>query len=164
MSIKENMARLSFGTTLLLKSYKEKVLGDGYLQLTLSQYFYLRAIGNNSEPTPGALADMLGVSRPTVTAMLAKLERLGFLTKKRSTRDKRVFRIILTKKGERISKADHAAYTDLLELLDKRLDDKEKAMLESLMEKMADLALEAAGLNPHDANGIVLPLRERRPG
>lgn len=145
MSLKEDLAKVSFGFSLMLKQYKDRILGEEFQGLTVGQYMYLRAIGTMDDPTPGALADRLKLSRPTITITLGKLEHLGYLTKEHSAKDGRFTRILLTEKGRKISEADHFAYDAFIALLHKRLSKEEYKAFESIAGKLADAALDAAG-------------------
>lgn len=49
--------------------------------------------------TPSELADRLGVEPPTVTNMLSRMEKAGFLERCRDLRDARCTRVYLTQKG-----------------------------------------------------------------
>lgn len=145
MPAQDDLAKIAFGFSVMLKRYKDEILGDDFQKLTIHQYFYLRAIGNMDDPTPGALAEALKLSRPTVTIALGKLEKLGFLTKERSDKDARFTRLVLTEKGEKISKADYAAYDTFLAKLREKLTEEESEMLIAIMGKLADSALESIG-------------------
>ena len=68
-------------------------------------------LGRRPGPNPGVLQSRLrktlGVSRPTVSRMLASLEGLGLLVRKRCERDRRQLRVTLTALGRSlIRKAD----------------------------------------------------------
>lgn len=49
--------------------------------------------------TPSELADRLGVEPPTVTNMLSRMEKAGYLERCRDTRDARCTRVYLTQTG-----------------------------------------------------------------
>ena len=49
--------------------------------------------------TPFLLAELLGVSKPMITAHLTDLAKKGYITKKQSLEDKRVFYVLPTEKA-----------------------------------------------------------------
>ena len=55
--------------------------------------------GREGPHTPVMLADLLGVSKPMITAHITSLERKGYITKVPSTQDKRVYHILPTNKA-----------------------------------------------------------------
>ena len=55
--------------------------------------------GRPGPHTPAVLAQMLGVSKPMITALLASLSENGYITKEPSMDDKRVYFIRPTKKA-----------------------------------------------------------------
>ena len=52
--------------------------------------------------TPSELADRLGVEPPTITNMLSRMEKAGFLERCRDPRDARCTRVHLTGKGREL--------------------------------------------------------------
>jgi DNA-binding MarR family transcriptional regulator len=76
--------------------------------LNPAQWEALRYIAraNQYSLTPGALAEYLGATRGTVSQTLISLENKGLVTRGRCTRDRRVMRLSLTGKGERLLARD----------------------------------------------------------
>ena len=67
--------------------------------------------------TPLKLAELLGVSKPMITAHLTTLVKLGYITREQSTQDKRVFFVLPTKKARDLveaAKQDMNRQMDLL--------------------------------------------------
>lgn len=63
------------------------VLGHG---VTLPQMILLRILVAKKRATPKELADILGVTPGNITGLVANLERTGFITRTRDTKDRRV--------------------------------------------------------------------------
>lgn len=55
------------------------------------------------EPTPTALAEALKLSKPSVSAIVNRFVKEGYVRKERSTLDRRSFHIQLTEKGQAIA-------------------------------------------------------------
>jgi DNA-binding MarR family transcriptional regulator len=67
--------------------------------LTMKQIVYLDTIARMQAPTFSDLAKQLGVSKPSVTAIVHKLVQNGYVQKVQSAEDKRTFHILMTEKG-----------------------------------------------------------------
>ncbi|EQB03983.1 DNA-binding MarR family transcriptional regulator [Sphingobium wenxiniae] len=59
--------------------------------LTPSQWLVLREIDSRDSATPGTIANALQFSQATITAIVDRLQELGFVQRQRSERDKRQF-------------------------------------------------------------------------
>lgn len=156
MDIEDSFVALSFLLSAMLKNYKKKHLGEQYLKLTISQFFYLRAIEYLGQPTFTELAAAMRVSKPTVTIAVTKLVELGFVSKVISSIDRRVSNIRLTKTGQKLARSEHEAYRDYLRKLAACLTDPEKANLESIMGKATKTAFKCAGLKADDNKSMWL--------
>lgn len=67
-------------------------------KLTYNSILYLDIIdAHPGEYTASNIADMLHVARPSVTQKLNELEKMGYITKKRSKTDKRIYYLYVSK-------------------------------------------------------------------
>lgn len=87
-------ANLAFG-----RAYKP-ILGK--LGLTYTQYVILVALGEEDDQTVGVLGKKLFLESNTLTPILKKLEREGFIHRKRDLADERQVRVGLTQAGRRL--------------------------------------------------------------
>ena len=87
-------ANLAFG-----RAYKP-ILGK--LGLTYTQYVTLVALGEEDDQTVGGLGEKLFLESNTLTPILKKLEREGFIHRKRDPADERQVRVALTQAGRRL--------------------------------------------------------------
>lgn len=71
--------------------------------------------------TPLMLAELLGVSKPMITAHLTDLSKKGYIEKQQSPEDKRVFYVLPTKKALELVKSAKADLNQHLEQLDKEM-------------------------------------------
>jgi len=62
----------------------------------------LSAIANDRKTTPAALAKFIGIDGAAITRHLDRLEKQGLLVRERSTTDRRVVNLKLTRKGSRL--------------------------------------------------------------
>ncbi|HAR63040.1 MAG: hypothetical protein DKM50_01450 [Candidatus Margulisiibacteriota bacterium] len=74
--------------------------------ITFNQWHYLEAIGNMEYPTFTTLSEKLGVTKPSTTAIVSKLIKMGYIFKQQSLVDKRVFYLYLTDKAKEILESE----------------------------------------------------------
>lgn len=70
--------------------------------LTMAQYLFLLEVHKSGEATLTTIARKLGCTKGNVTGLAARLERGGYLFRERSPVDRRVTRVRLTEKGQRV--------------------------------------------------------------
>lgn len=89
--------------TKLHKSCNIKVTEEiGMSELQLKQFGYVNIIGTREWVTYGDLADILGITKPSVTSIANKLIKLGIVAKHQCHNDGRVYYLKLTDKGQLI--------------------------------------------------------------
>jgi DNA-binding MarR family transcriptional regulator len=69
------------------------------LGLTYPQYLVLAALYDQDEQTVGSLGEKLFLDSSTLTPLLKRMERVGYLTRQRDPKDERQVRIRLTPRG-----------------------------------------------------------------
>jgi DNA-binding MarR family transcriptional regulator len=78
---------------------------SGLAELSMKQIVCLDTIARLERPTFSEMALQLQVSKPSVTAIIARLIQKGYVQKVPSDSDRRVSHILLTEKGRRLSEA-----------------------------------------------------------
>ncbi len=86
------------------KSYTKKLLEDGY-SVTAPQLEILRAVGENPGISLSELATLTRLHITTVEGYANRLNKKGFLAKKKDPGDSRRVIVRLAKEGEQIMKA-----------------------------------------------------------
>jgi MarR family transcriptional regulator, organic hydroperoxide resistance regulator len=69
-------------------------------QLTLGQYFILRELWQDDGLTQREISDRVSVMGPALTIVLDAMEERGFVTRVRSTEDRRRINVFVTEKGQ----------------------------------------------------------------
>jgi DNA-binding MarR family transcriptional regulator len=69
------------------------------LDLTYPQYLVMVALWTKDDETVGNLGDKLFLESSTLTPLLKRLERMGYITRNRDLADERQVRVSLTKAG-----------------------------------------------------------------
>ena len=82
------------------------------------------------------IADKIHRTRPTVTVLVDKLEKLGYLKREISQEDSRYTYIVLTKKGQDFKLIFEKISEDLNNLLYKNLTEQESNILDNLLQKI----------------------------
>ena len=82
------------------------------------------------------IADKIHRTRPTVTVLVDKLEKLGYIKREISQEDSRYTYIVLTKKGQDFKPIFEKISEDLNNLLCKNLTEQESNILDNLLQKI----------------------------
>lgn len=109
---------------------------EGFSDITMNQMHYLETIAALNEPSFGDLAERLGVTPPSVSAIVKKLIDHGYLTKSRSKEDGRVYYLHLTKKGIRFNQLHNEIHQILASRITGNLDQGEIKTLSGLLGKI----------------------------
>lgn len=106
--------------------------------LHYGQIFILISLWEKDSQTQKELADNISVSPPTVNKMIKSLERNGFISSQRCSKDIRSVRISLSQKGLEIRAEVEAAWLKLEQDIFSTLTETEKLILFQIMQKMKD--------------------------
>ena len=97
----------------------------GMSELQVNQLHYLKIIDRTVDITFGKFAEILNVTKPSVTEIINKLIKLDVVEKARCTRDKRIFYIKLTEKGRNIARVPFLAEQRVVDMMISALDNEE---------------------------------------
>lgn len=86
--------------------------------------------------TPLMLAEMIGVSKPMITAHIQALLRKGYIAKETSETDKRSFFVRPTEKGKTLAKEFEIKQTEFLKAVEKTIGESDFDELVFLLGKM----------------------------
>lgn len=131
-SIHEIVARLTRYFVEAVKQSEKDHLAD----ISMKQLFYIDMIDRLGNPTFGELSKSLGLSKPSITAIVQKLIRGGYIRKDRSTEDKRIFHIYLTEKGRQVCKLHEETHEQIIQNFQKYLSDAEMEQLFAILGKI----------------------------
>lgn len=110
---------------------------EGFSDITMNQMHYLETIGELESPTFGDLAEKLAVTPPSVSAIVKKLIKAGYLKKEQSQEDGRVYFLHLTKKGSRFNQLHNEVHQVLARTITENLSPEEIKNLAVLLGKIA---------------------------
>jgi len=99
--------------------------------VTITEAHMIEAVGeqNDEGTTVSDVASFLGVSMPTATVALKKLESKGFINKKPCDRDGRRMLISLTDMGKKINRAHNLFHRRMVKNISNQFPESEKDVL-----------------------------------
>ena len=114
----------------------EELKSNGADGLVPSHGDILVCLYQNDKMTMKEIADKINRTRPTVTVLVDKLEKLGYLKREISQNDNRYTYITLTKKGKDFKPVFEKISNKLNDMLYKNLSKDESDILENLLQKI----------------------------
>lgn len=122
-----NQAQYIFTTVRLIRGHvlkihanrvKKDIAGSKQQELTMTQRIAVMMIDERGPLTIKALADMLGISSPSASAMVDKLVSKGILSREQSREDRRKVKVSISpaaaKSIESVKQIALGAYVDLI--------------------------------------------------
>ena len=101
--------------------------------LSPQQNHTIEIVGDEGPIRMKPLADKLGVTTGTLTVMVDRLQKAGYVERKNDPDDRRAFNVVLTKKGKQTHQEHHAYHSKLAEDIAGSLSEKEaEAFVEAL--------------------------------
>lgn len=114
----------------------EELKNNGVEGLVPSHGDILVCLYKNNKMTMKDIANCIHRTKPTVTILVDKLEKLGYLKRAASDKDSRSTYVILTQKGEDFKATFDQISNNLNKMLNKNLSENEVKLLEELLNKM----------------------------
>lgn len=114
----------------------EELKNNGAEGLVPSHGDILVCLYKNGKMTMKDIANCIHRTKPTVTVLVDKLEKLGYLKREASDKDSRSTNIVLTQKGEDFQTTFEKISKNLNEMLYKNLSPEESELMEKLLRKV----------------------------
>lgn len=114
----------------------EELKNNGVEGLVPSHGDILVCLYKNNKMTMKDIANCIHRTKPTVTVLVDKLEKLGYLKRAASDKDSRSTYVILTQKGEDFKATFDQISNNLNKMLNKNLSENEVKLLEELLKRM----------------------------
>lgn len=113
-------------------------LRQGVLKnLTIQEIHTIALVGRLNRPRMSELAQRGHVTRGTMTVMVNKLVRKGYVKRILDAKDGRVVRVGLTPRGIEANRLHEAFHTETMERIVGVLDEREQRQLVKLMKRLA---------------------------
>lgn len=121
----------------LLTNYKKEMLESSNLpDVSMAVCHYIDAIALLGNTSMGELAKHMGYSKSSVTIMVDKLQKAGFVMKERDLDDQRVYHILLSDKGREVNQIRTMAYKQFIDHVARKLTPDERQTLTELLSKI----------------------------
>lgn len=114
----------------------EQLNSNGIDGLVPSHGDILAVLYADGKLTMKDIAEKIHRTKPTVTVLVDKLEKLGFVRREKSTDDYRVTFIVLTEKARTFKAVFEKISDDLNKMIYKNLSEDEAVILDRLLEKI----------------------------
>ncbi|KQC11875.1 MAG: hypothetical protein APR63_03660 [Desulfuromonas sp. SDB] len=119
-----------------IKLENEFAWGTPLADISVKKIHYITLVKEMEFPTITQLAKTLKVTKPTVTNTVSKLIHQGFINKKQDRKDRRIFHLFLTEKGESIYTKKKQASRYFAEKVFSCLDDQELKVIIDILNKV----------------------------
>ncbi|MGT2951273.1 MarR family transcriptional regulator [Streptococcus cuniculi] len=108
--------------------------GSRFKDISIKEMHTIDVIGDKDGVTPSDVARALMVTLGTVTTSLNNLERKGYIERIRSTKDRRVIHLHLTKKGRLVYRLHQRFHNEMVRQITSDMDEAEfKVMKKGLL-------------------------------
>ena len=114
----------------------EELKNNGAEGLVPSHGDILVCLYKNGKMTMKDIANSIHRTKPTVTVLVNKLEKLGYIKREASDEDNRSTNIVLTQKGEDFKVIFEKISNELNKMLYKNLSPEESELIEKLLRKV----------------------------
>ena len=114
----------------------EELRNNGAEGLVPSHGDILLCLYKNGKMTMKDIANCIHRTKPTVTVLVDKLEKLGYLKRESSDKDNRCTYIVLTQKGKDFKVIFEKISEELNKMLYKNLSSEESELIEKLLRKV----------------------------
>jgi DNA-binding MarR family transcriptional regulator len=120
-----------------LKCVKYETFGAEEAQkLSLHHFAYITAIQALGNPTFTDLAEKLNVTKPSVTAMVNKLIKEGYVRKQQSSEDRRIYHLYLDDKGKQLIEVERKGMMQFADRIRCALTEQEARQFAELLKKI----------------------------
>ncbi|HFI0450667.1 TPA: MarR family winged helix-turn-helix transcriptional regulator [Streptococcus suis] len=104
--------------------------------ISIKEMHTIDEIGDKKGATPSDIARALMVTLGTVTTSLNNLERKGYIERLRSTKDRRVVHLYLTKKGRLVYRLHQRFHNEMVKQITDGMDEAEYQVMKKGLYKL----------------------------
>ena len=125
------------------------------MELNPSQAGILFILNNQGRLSQRQLAEKIGITPPSMTVTLRKLEERGFITKEPDERDQRILRICLSEAGKECIEKIKSIMKDMEEILYRGFSVEERLLFQRLLLEMRENMLDSKDFKGMDFKTII---------
>ncbi len=126
----------------MARYYRLRIARHG---LTHTQFFLLIALYEGEGLSVGELARKIAVDKPTMTGLLDRMERDGFVRRQKDPKDRRAFRVYLTERAKALKEELLGIYEEVNGFFLSGLSEQERRSLEGILAKIEAMGEEVGG-------------------
>ena len=109
-----------------------------HVGVSRSDYDALEALDEHGSLTPGELGTLLSLTSGSVTALIDRLEKLGWASRNGHPEDRRKVVVTLTQRAWQIGQDELTPYLEAVDAAARQLSDDERAMVVGFLEDLVD--------------------------
>ena len=115
----------------ILKVEEEMLRGSTAMDLTINEMHLIESVGKCRDEgrTISSIAEDIGITLPSVTVAINKLQKKGYVEKIRGKADSRTVFVKLTKSGKRIDAAHRYFHENMVRSVVSQMNEEEKKAL-----------------------------------
>ena len=121
-----------------------------HVGVSRSDYDALEALDEHGSLTPGELGTLLSLTSGSVTALIDRLEKLGWASRNRHPDDRRKVIVTLTQKAWQIGQDELKPYLEAVDAAARRLGTDQRAVVVGFLDDLIDKVAHAP--RPKEAN------------
>lgn len=130
----------------ILRMEEQALKKSKTVSLSINEMHLIECVGKAPKEegiTVSEVAQALGITRPSATAAVNKLERKGYVTKESCRSDGRVVRVTLTREGRKVNAYHDFYHRQMVHRISDGLTDQEKECLLRGIRKLNDFFKES---------------------
>ena len=130
---------------------EEQLLSQSGQQLSISELHIIETVWQHREfgCSISDIAQEHQVTLPSMTIAIKKLEKKGYVLKRRSDTDGRVVYVVLTRMGEKVNSMHRYFHEHMIRAFIKGVDEEQKPVLLSALKNMASFIKHQLELSEH---------------
>jgi DNA-binding MarR family transcriptional regulator len=131
----------------ILRVEEDVLRKNNRIDLSIREMHLIECVGTDRETgkTVSEIAEYLKVARPSVTVMVNKLERKGYLEKQGSRTDGRVVCVRLSREGRKVEAYHRRYHMNMVREIEKEFDPAEQELLIRTIVKLNDFFKKGIG-------------------
>ncbi|TCD45686.1 MarR family transcriptional regulator [Streptococcus sp. X16XC17] len=110
--------------------------GSRFSDISIKEMHTIDVIGDIKDATPSDISRVLMVTLGTVTTSLNNLERKGYIERVRSTKDRRVVHLYLTRKGRLVYRLHQRFHQTMVKEITEGMDETEYQVMKKGLENL----------------------------
>ena len=120
----------------IMELEEQAIITEEYKDITNNDMHIIEAIGLDGDSTMSMVAKKMRITAGSLTTSINSLVKKGYVTRKRSDKDRRVVHIMLTEKGEKAYFHHRDFHIQMVSCATENMDDQE---IQRLLELLQDL-------------------------